>query len=94
MGELTWEEVYRDWPPSDLQYYWRRHALTVVPYDRRHVEARDREAFELAEAGNPVARPALLRIAQRDRDPAQRERARRALADLEPGPGRPGRSVP
>jgi hypothetical protein len=92
MGELTWEEVYRDWPPSDLRYYWRRHELTVVPYDRRHVEARDREAFELAEAGDPVARPALLRIAQRDRDPARRERARRALIGLDaaaPPPGGP-----
>jgi hypothetical protein len=94
MGELTWEEVYRDWPPSDLPYYWRRHALTVVPYDRRHVEARDREAFELAAAGDPVARPALLRIAQRDRDPARRERARRALAALESASGHRDRSLP
>jgi hypothetical protein len=94
MGELTWEDVYRDWPPSDLQYYWRRLSLTVVPYDRRHIEARDREAFQLAEAGDPAARPALLRIAQRDRDPSRRERARRALAQLDAAPTPRERSVP
>ncbi len=84
MGELTWEEVYRGWKSTDRQYYWTRAQLRVVPYDPRYVANRDREAFELARQGNPVARAALLRIAQRDPDPSRREEARQALAKLEP----------
>lgn len=83
MGELTWEEIYRGWKSVDHQYYWKRADLKVVPYDPQYVENRNREAFEAARQGNPVARAALLRIAQRDPDPSRREEARRALAELE-----------
>ncbi len=83
MGELTWEGIYRGWTSTELQYYWKRVGLRVVPYDSRYVENRNREAFDLARQGNPVARAALLRIAQRDPDPSRRAEARRALAELE-----------
>ena len=65
------------------EYYWTNLDLTVVSADRSFVESRDNEAFERAAQGDPIARPALLRIAQRDRDPERRERAIRALAGLD-----------
>jgi hypothetical protein len=82
-GTISWSEVYRDWSSTDLQYYWTQLDLNVVPADRSFVETRDNEAFERAAQGDPIARPALLRIAQRDCDPEMRERAERALAQLD-----------
>jgi phytanoyl-CoA dioxygenase PhyH len=82
-GQITWEEVYRGWTSTDLQYYWKEVDLAVAAFDTGYFANRDREAFEAAERGDPVARPALLRIAQRDPDPAKRERADRALAELD-----------
>ena len=82
-GQLTWEEAYRHWSSTDLQYYWQKVDLAVSAYDTSYFANRDREAFEAAERGDPVARPALLRISQRDPDPAKRERADRALAELD-----------
>lgn len=82
-GAISWEEVYRAWASRELQYYWRTPDLSVSGYDTRYFAHRDREAFEAAARGEAVARPALLRIAQRDPDPAKREQASRVLAELE-----------
>ena len=82
-GQISWEEVYRGWSSTDLQYYWKKVDLAVSAFDTGYFANRDREAFEAAERGDPVARPALLRIAQRDPDPAKRERAQQILADLD-----------
>jgi ectoine hydroxylase-related dioxygenase (phytanoyl-CoA dioxygenase family) len=41
---LSWEEVYRDWSSTDLQYYWRDLDYEVVPF----------ETFPLAEPPPPV----------------------------------------
>ena len=84
-GQVTWEEVYRDWQSDELKYYWERKDLNVARFDTTYFANRNREAFALAERGDPIARGALLRIAQRDPDPDKRERARRALAALERG---------
>jgi hypothetical protein len=81
-GQVSWEEVYRDWESVELKFYWMKADLTISRFDSTYFENRDREAFELAEQGNAIARPALLRIAQRDPVEAKRERARRALALL------------
>ncbi len=91
-GQITWAEVYADWRSEALQYYWRRYDLTVTGYDASFFENRDREAFEFAARGDLTARPALLRIAQRDPDPAKRQHAAHALAQfdvLEPAPPAP-----
>jgi hypothetical protein len=82
-GAVSWSEVYEDWASTELQYYWTNLDLNIVNADRSFVENRDNEAFERAAQGDPIARPALLRIAQRDRDPERRERAARALAELD-----------
>jgi len=79
-GMFEWDEVYADWTHDDLKYYWRRPEVTVVPYDRRYYDQRDALAFDLAEKGDRIARAALLRIVQRDRDEAKRARAATLLA--------------
>lgn len=82
-GSIGWEEVYRGWRSTALQYYWQTPDLAVAGYDMRYFARRDQLAFEAAARGDAVARPALLRIAQRDPDPAKREEAARVLAELE-----------
>jgi ectoine hydroxylase-related dioxygenase (phytanoyl-CoA dioxygenase family) len=82
-GQLTWEDVYRGWASTELQYYWKKVDLAVSAYDTSYFANRDREAYEAAERGDPVARPALLRMAQRDPDPAKRAHAQRVLDELD-----------
>ena len=81
----SWEEVYAGWDRPDGQYYWRDLALNSVPLDRSYYEQRDAMAFEMAEHGDRGARDAILRIIQRDPQPAKRERAERLLARLDAG---------
>jgi len=80
---LSWEEVYAGWRSTRWQYEWRRHDPVVVPFDTSYYERRDAEAFAMAERGEARARDTLLRIVQRDRDAAKRERASRLAARLE-----------
>jgi len=79
----TWEETYANWQHDDLKYYWRRPDVRVVPFDRSYYEKRDNIAFDLAARGDMLARDSLLRIIQRDPDATKRDRAARALAQLE-----------
>lgn len=30
---LSWEQVYRGWKRTDIQYYWQKFALNVVSRD-------------------------------------------------------------
>ena len=79
----TWEEIYAQWPESELQYYWRQWDLQVKEYDGKYHEERDRQAFEMAEKGDKLAVATLHRIVARDTDPAKRRRAERLLEGLE-----------
>jgi Phytanoyl-CoA dioxygenase (PhyH) len=54
-----WPDVYRNWRSADLQYYWRRHNLAMVPYDDRFERWRDAEAIRLGRKSDPAARRAL-----------------------------------
>lgn len=36
--DLTWEEIYRGWERSDLQYYWTKTALELSPWDERFLQ--------------------------------------------------------
>ena len=81
-GELTWEEVYADWPSTELQYYWHPLDLETKEYDTSYLEKRDNLAFELAEKGDTLAISALQRIISRDADPAKKKRAEELLATL------------
>ncbi len=78
----SWDEISAGWTSPDLPYYWRRQAPKVADYDLRYYEQRDRIAFDLAERGDPLATAVLLRIVQRDPDPAKRERATALLTTL------------
>jgi hypothetical protein len=82
-GCLGWPELYAGWRSTALQYYWRQPGVTVGGYDTGYFASRDDEAYAAAARGDAVARPALLRMAQREPDPAKRERAARVLAELE-----------
>ena len=31
--QLTWEEIYADWPRDSLQYYWRQSSPKLSPWD-------------------------------------------------------------
>ncbi|MBM3545731.1 MAG: phytanoyl-CoA dioxygenase family protein [Alphaproteobacteria bacterium] len=82
-GIFKWDEVYADWKSEDLKYYWQRQGAKVVPFDTSYYEKRDVIAFERAEAGDVLARDTLLRIVQRDTNPAKRERAQKLLDSLD-----------
>lgn len=77
--ELTWEEVYRDWQSQDLQYYWKKLDLKVLPRDESWVTQVFTEALSLARRGDPAARHHLQRIIGRD---PNTEQARTAAAVL------------
>ena len=79
---FTWEEIYAGWASDRFKYYWRDRLTQIAPFDMQWYEQRDQIAFELAEAGNPKARGTLLRIEQRDADPAKRARATALLDRL------------
>ena len=82
-GIFKWDEVYAEWPSDDLKYYWRKQGAKIVPFDTSYYEKRDVIAFERAEAGDRLARDTLLRIIQRDGNPAKRERAQKLLDSLD-----------
>lgn len=78
-----WDDVYATWDSKDGQHYWKDLALQVVPLDRSHYDRRDAMAFDMAERGDKAARDAILRIVQRDSNPAKRARAERLLEQLD-----------
>lgn len=82
-GLIAWEEVYADWSPEQMQYYWQQWDLQVTEYDNRYHDKRDRMAMEMARRGDMRARSALQRIISRGTDAALREQAAELLATLE-----------
>ena len=79
----TWEEIYADWPPNGLQYYWQKWDLEVKEYDNTYHEKRDQMGLEMAEKGDKRSISVLQRIVARDADPVKRERAETLLATLD-----------
>ena len=79
----TWEEIYTDWPPNDLQYYWQKWNMEVKEYDNSYHEKRDEMGIEMAEKGDKDSISVLQRIVARDTDQAKRKRAADLLATLE-----------
>lgn len=78
----TWDEIYADWPASDLQYYWRKWDLELKEYDNSYYEKRDQIAFAMAAEGDTRAISTLQRIVARDADPTKRQKAEELLAVL------------
>jgi hypothetical protein len=81
--EVNWEDVYQDWPETDLKYYWKRLNLKTKSYDNSYHDQRDKMAFEMAERGDARAVSSLQRVASRDTDPKKRRRASELLTLLE-----------
>ena len=67
--------MYSEWDPETDQYYWEQLNSEVIPLDIKYYEAEGQMAFEIAENGDQLARDTLLRIIQRDKDPAKIYRA-------------------
>jgi ectoine hydroxylase-related dioxygenase (phytanoyl-CoA dioxygenase family) len=40
-AQVTWEEVYAHWRSAEHQYYWKKYAPHVVPFERDHPGRRD-----------------------------------------------------
>jgi hypothetical protein len=81
----TWDQVYAGWRSTEFQYYWQRLPITIGEFDTQYYERRDVIAFEMAERGDRAARASLLRIVQRDKSAAKRERAAALLTALDAG---------
>lgn len=78
-----WEDIYADWPTSDLQFYWKKWDMEVKEYDNSYHEKRDEMGLEMAEKGDKGSISVLQRIIARDTDPAKRKKAADLLATLE-----------
>ena len=63
---LTWEQVYEGWKSTDLQYYWEKFDLEVVPRDGSYSEKGFAEALVLAGEGDARAELHLKRAIERD----------------------------
>ena len=79
---MTWEEIYAGWQSAEYQFYWKSHPTQLVEFDTKYYDERDRLAMDMAEAGDAMARAALMRIVQRDSDAGKRERAAQLLRQL------------
>jgi ectoine hydroxylase-related dioxygenase (phytanoyl-CoA dioxygenase family) len=79
---MTWEEVYADWPNTDLKYYWKNFDLNIVEFDPTYQMMRDQMAIQMAEVGDIQAISTLRRIAARDSDPDKRKLVMKLLAKL------------
>ena len=80
-GKPGWDEIYADWESEQLQYYWQKLDMTVVPRDTSFGEKGFAEALHQARIGNPRARLHLERIVRRDPTTEQAQAAAKALGD-------------
>ena len=81
--QTSWDEIYRGWESTDLQYYWQKQNVSFGERDWSYYDKRDAEAMELARQGDEKARPALNRIIVRDTRPERRRAATEALRELD-----------
>ncbi len=65
-NSLTWEHVYKNWESDELQYYWKKHDLTILPRDFSYGNKGFEEALELARDGDERAILHLNRAIKRD----------------------------
>ncbi len=80
-GKPSWEDIYADWDSGDLQYYWERLDLQVVPKDTSFADRGFAQALEQARGGDPNARLHLERLAKRDPDSEQARIAAEVLRE-------------
>ena len=79
---LSWEEVYRDWPTDDLQYYWTDLDLQILPKDESWSQTGFQEALTLASQGDESAQYHLHRSIKRDPSSDRAKAAKEVLRDL------------
>ena len=79
-NQLTWEDVYRDWPNDDLKYYWESLDNPVLPRDYSYLDKGFDEAVQMAKDGNDDAKYYLRRIVRRDPESPQGKTAASVLS--------------
>jgi hypothetical protein len=84
-GEPGWDEIYADWESEELQYYWKKLDITVIPQDTSFGEKGFAEALEQARGGDPRARLHLERIVRRDPTTEPAKEAAKVLAESDGG---------
>ena len=82
MSPLSWNEVYEDWDSQRFQYYWREFDNPVLPKITEYLDQAFDEAVVLAQGGDERAKLHLSRIATRDPESEQGERAAKVLSSL------------
>ncbi|MDC0158673.1 hypothetical protein OAI47_02885 [Rhodospirillaceae bacterium] len=75
--------MYSEWASETDQYYWEKLNVEAIPFDKQYYEARDQLDLLMAENGDQLARDTLLRIIQRDKDPAKIPRAQSPINSID-----------
>ncbi len=86
-GQIDWEEVYRGWQTTDLQFYWKDLELSTVRSDRGLQEKVEAEAWQLARKGNDRALSILQHVVSGYADHEKRRVARQVLSEMSGSPG-------
>ena len=81
---LSWQEVYKDWTSTSLQYYWEDAQAPVLKQDLSYAEQGFTEALTLAADGDLQAQLHLERIIKRDPESPQAKEAVLALNGSKP----------
>ena len=81
---LSWQEVYKDWTSTSLQYYWEDAQAPVLKQDLSYAEQGFTEALTLAADGDLQAQLHLERIIKRDPESQQAKESVLALNGSKP----------
>ncbi|MFT5524569.1 MAG: ectoine hydroxylase-related dioxygenase (phytanoyl-CoA dioxygenase family) [Pirellulaceae bacterium] len=82
ISSLSWDDVYQNWDGDEFQYYWKKYDNPVLPKITEYLDKAFDEAVELAANGDERAVLHLRRIATRDPQSVQGQRAQAVLEPL------------
>jgi hypothetical protein len=78
---ITWEEIYKNWESTELQYYWRDLELETLAWIEKWGVQAFEEALDRARQGDRQARHHLRRMLKSDTQSDSAKRATAALAE-------------
>ena len=81
---LTWEKCYAQWQSDELQYYWKKMDLDIVPISTEWGDKGFAEALKLARVGDERAFLQLRRIIRLDPESERGQQAAQLLEEVEP----------
>ena len=82
-SSFDWDNVYEGWDNDELQYYWQRQNLTVIPRDLSFANQGFDEAIEMARSGDSHAMHHISRFIRRAPDSPEGQRAAQLLAEMD-----------